>query len=245
MRDKKPVIIIVLVILILVGFFIKRTFFPSEFFYAGTIEVTKVDIPARVTSVISTRLVNEGDKVQQGQVLMELACEDYKLAANIATENYNRALRLYRQGSEAKVTFDQVLNKKQEIDLKIAWCKVTAPMNGSIFNKYHEPGEMVNPGTRLFTMANLQDIYAYVYVPQALVAKLKIGQAVTGILPELKNKEFQGNISHINEEAEFTPKNVQTREERTRLVFGIKISFNNQDAILKPGMTLEVRLPEE
>ncbi|WP_413289997.1 efflux RND transporter periplasmic adaptor subunit [Bdellovibrio sp. HCB337] len=244
MKNKKLIPVVILV-LIVVGIAIKYYVFPSEFLYAGTLEATKVDISARVTSVIASRTVNEGDKVQQGQVLMDLDCEDFKLAAGIAGQNYDRALRLYRQGSEAKEAYDQMLNRKQDVDLKLSWCQIKAPLNGTVLNKYHEVGEMVNPGSRLFTMANLQDIYAYIYVPHDMLAKLRVGQSLTAALPEMKNREFTGVITHINEEAEFTPKNVQTREERTRLVFGIKITFNNQEEILKPGMTLEVRLPKE
>lgn len=245
MKNKKPLIALAVIVLVALGYILKITFFPAKFLYAGTIEATRIDVPARVSSVVATRLVNEGDKVTQGQALMELACEDYKLAAGIATDNYSRAARLYRQGSEAKESYDQILNRKQDVDLKVAWCKITAPLAGTILNKYHEPGEMVNPGMRLFTMADLQDIYAYIYVPQQSVAKLKLGEQLTGILPEMNNREFHGKITHINDEAEFTPKNVQTREERTRLVFGVKIAFDNKEEILKPGMTVEVRLPEE
>jgi HlyD family secretion protein len=245
MKNKKLIPVIVILLLIVLGIFIKFRYFAAEFRYAGTVEATKIDIPARVSSVIAAQLVKEGDRVEKGQTLMELACEDYKLAAKIAKENYDRATRLYRQGSEARESFDQVQNKKQEMDLKVAWCTITAPTAGTILNKYHEPGEMVALGSRLFTMANLQDIYAYIYVPQSIIAKLKIGERLTGVLPELSDKEFSGVITHINEEAEFTPKNVQTREERTRLVFGIKIAFENKEEVLKPGMTLEIRLPQE
>jgi HlyD family secretion protein len=66
-------------------------------------------------------------------------------------------------------------------------------------------------------------------------------------LPELNNREFDGKIIKINDEAEFTPKNVQTRSERERLVFGVKVSFlgANDQEILKPGMTIEVKLPPQ
>lgn len=245
MKNKKPLIILAVVVLLAIGYVLKITFFPAKFLYAGTIEATRIDIPARVMSVVASRAVNEGDKVTQGQVLMELACEDLKLAAGNAQDNYSRAARLYRQGSEAKEAYDQILNRKQDVDLKLTWCKITAPLAGTILNKYHEPGEMVNPGTRLFTMANLQDIYSYIYVSQASIAKLKLGQELRGTLPEMGNREFQGKIVHINDVAEFTPKNVQTREERTRLVFGVKIAFDNKEEILKPGMTVEVALPGE
>jgi len=57
-------------------------------------------------------------------------------------------------------------------------------------------------------------------------------------------RKLTGRVTHINSEAEFTPKNVQTRQERTRLVFGVKISFDNKDGLLKPGMTIEMDLPD-
>jgi HlyD family secretion protein len=66
-----------------------------------------------------------------------------------------------------------------------------------------------------------------------------MNQQVQATLPEMDDKKFSGVIEFINPEAEFTPKNVQTRDERTRLVYGVKIRFENKDGILKPGMTLE------
>jgi HlyD family secretion protein len=99
-------------------------------------------------------------------------------------------------------------------------------------------------GTRLFTVANLDSVWAYIYIPQPLLARIKLGMTVEGALPELKGRAFPGTVLKTSEEAEFTPKNVQTREERTRLVFGIKVGFPNTDHVLKPGMPIEIRLPE-
>ena len=98
---------------------------------------------------------------------------------------------------------------------------------------------------KLVTVADLSEVWAMVYVPQPLLAKLSPGQSVEAILPELPGRTLQGKIARIREQAEFTPKNVQTRQERTRLVFGVKIVFPNPERILKPGMTVEVRLPRE
>ena len=139
-----------------------------------------------------------------------------------------------------------IKNRKDNADLLVSWCDPISPLSGVVLNKYHESGEMVTPGTRLFTLANLKDdIYAYIYIPQELVSKLKIGQTLIGYLPELNMQPFSGKIQVISEESEFTPKNVQTREERTRLVYGVKIAFPNNEEILKPGMTIEVKIPEE
>jgi HlyD family secretion protein len=243
--SKKKPILIAVVLMLAIGIGIKFFFFKTPFVYDGTIEATKVDVPARVTSVISKLSVKEGDHVQKNQSLITLSCEDYKLAQEIATSDFDRADRLFKAGSQPRETYDQMKNKKEDADLKVSWCDVTSPLTGIVLNKYHEEGEMVTPGTRLFTLANLkEDIYAYIYIPEELVATVKLGEKLTGTLPELNQKKFEGTVTQVSDEAEFTPKNVQTREERTRLVYAIKVAFSNPDEILKPGMTIEVKLPE-
>jgi len=93
-------------------------------------------------------------------------------------------------------------------------------------------------------VADLSEVWVYIYVPHDTLAGLKPGMAVEGYLPEAGDREFPGRISVIYSEAEFTPKNVQTRKERTRLVFAVKVVFPNPDETLKPGMTIEVKPPE-
>lgn len=225
--------------------FVARYFlFKDSFYYAGTIEATKVDVSARVSSVIGTLQVKEGQQVKNDQTLLTFACEDYKIAAELAKQNFDRTERLYHQGSQPKEGFDLAKNRWDDANLKLNWCRVAAPLTGTVLTKYHEVGEMVNPGTRLFTMANLNEPYAYIYVPQPLIAKLSLGQKLTGYLPELGMRPFEGTIVQIGDQAEFTPKNVQTRDERTRLVFAVKVQFKNDGSVLKPGMSIEVKIPE-
>jgi HlyD family secretion protein len=142
---------------------------------------------------------------------------------------------------------DTVKNRKDDSDVRMDWCSIHSPIGGTVLSRYHEPGEWVTPGTKLLTLANIRDIWAFIYVPQPEVAKLKPGMILKGYLPELGNREFDGKILKINDEAEFTPKNVQTQAERTRLVFGVKVSFldSNAEEILKPGMTIEIQLPQD
>jgi HlyD family secretion protein len=215
--------------------------------YAGTLEATKVDLSARESSAISAVSVQEGDHVKYGQELLVLACEDVKVASELANQNYNRTVGLNRAGTASQDTLEQVKNKKEDTDIRLGWCSVRSPIIGTVLSRYHEPGEWVNPGTKLLTLANIGDIWAYIYVPQPEVSKLAVGMKLKGYLPELKNREFEGKIIKINDEAEFTPKNVQTRSERERLVFGVKVSFlgSNEQEILKPGMTIELALPRK
>lgn len=211
----------------------------NSFYYSGTLEATKIDIPARVGSVVESKEVEEGQKVKSGQVLYRLAGEDIRLVAESAAKDYSRAERLYKIGSMPQEAFEHLKSKRDDSALKLHWCDIQAPMDGTILSLFREKGEWVGPGTKMLTLADLSELTAIYYVEQTKLANLSLGQKVIGILPEMGEKKFEGTISKINEEAEFTPKNVQTRTERTRLVYAIKVRYPNSDGILKPGMTLE------
>ncbi len=240
--------VILLLVLVLVGGagFAAYLLFERPFRYAGTLEATKVDLSARLAAAIDEVRVREGDRVKQGDTLVVLGCEDYKIAARLARENYARDVQLAKIGSVSQEKLDQARNQKEDAETRLRWCTITSPIDGKVLSRYHEPGEWMLPGTKILTVANVRDIWAYIYVPQPLVAKLAPGMKLAGFLPELGDRMFEGVILKINDEAEFTPKNVQTRAERERLVFGVKIGFHdaNGDEILKPGMTIEVALPK-
>lgn len=239
MSRKKLVPLLIICVLLLLAYLIKAFVFSREFAYAGTVEVTKVDIPARVSSVISDFPVKEGQIVAQGQSVVKLDCEEIRLGYDLARKNYDRAVALYRSGSIAQDSYDQIKNKKDEIETRFKWCEVTSPIKGTVLTTYFEPGEMVLPGAKLLTVGDLDEVHAYFYLPHDRIAPLRMNQKVTAHLPEMDDKEFEGVVAYINPEAEFTPKNVQTRDERTRLVYAVKIRFANSEGILKPGMTLE------
>jgi len=217
--------------------------FGGTFWYAGTVEATEVDLSARISSTIDRKEVSEGDVVKKGQVLVRLSGEDIRLAADLAESNYRRAESLFKAGSLPQSEFDRLKFQREDASLRRSWCRVASPIDGVVLDLYHEPGELVTPGVKLATIADLSEVWAYIYVAQPVLARLKPGMAVVGRLPETGRKKYPGRLAHIREEAEFTPKNVQTREERTRLVYGVKVVFANPDGILKPGMTIEVRLP--
>ncbi len=216
--------------------------YPSgESIYVGTIEVTEIDVAPRVSSQIAKRLVDEGDFVKEGQPIYKLTCENYLIDLDKSGADFERAKKLLAGGNMSPETYDSYRKSFELAKLNVDWCTVLAPMDGTVLTKFHEAGDYVSTGTRLMAMGDLTDVWAYVYVAQPMLVKLSIGQAVTGVLPELSNKKIAGKIIHIKDEAEFTPKNVQTRKERTRLVYGVKIKFDNKENLLKPGMPIEVR----
>ena len=237
-----PLIVLVVILAVVAKLFL----FKSDFLYAGTLEATKVDLSAQVASTIRAVQVQEGAPVKVAQELVTLSCDDIRIADNIATENYQRNFRLFHSGSVSQEAMDQIKNRKEDADIRLGWCSIKSPIQGTVLSRYHEPGEWVNPGTKLLTLANIKEIWAYIYIPQTEVSRLKVGMKLIGSLPEMNHREFDGHILKINDEAEFTPKNVQTQAERTRLVFGVKVSFlgSNDEEILKPGMTIEITLPK-
>lgn len=237
-------IIPVILILVVAGAVYLKVRSGADFSYGGTIEATETDLSARISGVIEAYGAREGEPVKKGAVIASLDCADLRLAAGIAAEDFKRAEELYAGGSVSRENYDRLKYKRDDSALKVEWCSVKSPVSGRLLYAYREKGELVSPGTKLATVADLSEVWAYIYVPHDLLAKLKPGMEVKGLLPEAGGKELPGRISVIYPEAEFTPKNVQTRKERTRLVFAVKVSFPNPDETLKPGMTIEVKLPE-
>lgn len=238
-KERKKIVMLALIAVLAVTaiyFFVRD----DESIYVGTIEVTEVDVAPRVSSQVAERVVDEGAIVKTGDVLYRLTCEDVMVEKLKQEHDFARATKLLETGNMSPEEFDSAKARHDVTMYKVDWCTVKAPIDGTILTKFHEAGDYVNTGTKLMAMGDLNDVWAYVYVDQPMLAKLSIGQSVIGVLPELHEKKIKGQIIHIKDEAEFTPKNVQTRKERTRLVFGIKVKFDNSEKILKPGMPIEV-----
>lgn len=244
MSNQKKLRIIIPVIILLAAASAWLWWPEKTFYCTGTIEATEVTLSARVTSTLAALAVQEGDEVHTDQVLVTLSGEDLKLKAARSQREFERGQKLYRSGSLPASDLDNLRFQRDHSALLVDWCTVVAPGNGVVLHTYREPGELVTPGTPLLTIGDLDTVWAYLYVEQPMLVHLQVGQKVNGFLPEWEKSTFTGIIRVIKDEAEFTPKNVQTRQERTRLVYGVKVEFDNQQRLLKPGMMIEVRLPE-
>ncbi len=241
-RKRIPVLI---VLLLVIGGTVWWVLRPRPFWYAGTVEATEVDVSPGVPAQILAYEVREGDPVEKGGVLVRLDGPDLRLNARLAEADFQRGAQLLADGSLSQAAFDRLRTQRDLTAQQVSWLTVTAPAPGVVLNRYHEPGEWARPGAALLTLGDLSEVWALFFVEQPMLARLSLGQEIEGRLPELPGRTFPGRIVLIRDQAEFTPKNVQTREERTRLVYGVKLSFPNPDRVLKPGMTLEVHLPEK
>jgi len=129
----------------------------------------------------------------------------------------------------------------EEVEYNLTKCKIINPINGVVLQKYVEPHELVMPGKALYKIADLDKLELKAYVDGTQLPNIKIGQKVKVFIDknEDDNTEFEGTISWVSSNAEFTPKIIQTKEERVKLVYAIKVLVKN-DGSLKIGMPGEV-----
>ena len=138
---------------------------------------------------------------------------------------------LNRQMDAAEIERWQVIDQLRK-------CHITSPISGTVLEKYAEAGEYAVPGKPLFKIADVSDMTLRTYVTAPQLTSLKIGQQVRvyADLGEDDNREYKGVIEWISDKAEFTPKTIQTRDERANLVYAVKIKVKNTDELIKIGM---------
>jgi HlyD family secretion protein len=134
-----------------------------------------------------------------------------------------------------------VLTQIEQVEESLSKCSIVNPVNGTVLQKLAEENEITAPGKPLYKIANLDYLFLRVYADGSQLPHIKIGQEVEVVIDESvkENKTLSGNVSWISESAEFTPKIIQTKEERVNMVYAIKIKVKN-DGSLKIGMPGEV-----
>jgi HlyD family secretion protein len=117
-----------------------------------------------------------------------------------------------------------------------------APMDGTVSDRLLDPGEMAAPRAPIAVLADLEHAWAEVFLDEPLVPRIKLGQAAT-VFTDAGGNGLPGKVSFIASKAEFTPRNVQTAEDRSKLVYRVKIAVDNREGILKQGMPIEAEIP--
>jgi HlyD family secretion protein len=119
---------------------------------------------------------------------------------------------------------------------RLAETRLFSPLTGLVLRKNLEMGETANPGIAILTLMDPRDVWLRAYVAETDIGRLRIGQAADITVDAYPGRRFAGAVTEIASEAEFTPKNVQTKKERVNLVFRVKVAVTNPDGTLKPGM---------
>jgi len=117
---------------------------------------------------------------------------------------------------------------------------ITSPIDGVVLNRLVEPDEMVAPGSPVLVVASMNDLTVTVYVPEDSYGQVTLGEAVDVKVDSFPNETFAAKVAHISDQAEYTPRNVQTVEGRKTTVFAIKLALAPSGGKLKPGMPADV-----
>ena len=161
-----------------------------------------------------------------------------------ANENYHKIRNFARpeELKQAEAKLNQSLLSADLIKKNINDSYIVSPLNGVVVKKYFEIGETVTPMSSLVKISDLTNVELYIYVTEIELGKIKLGQKAEVSVDAFMDKKFEGKVTYISPEAEFTPKNIQTKDERTKLVFAVKIELPNPDFELKSGMPADAKI---
>ena len=182
----------------------------------------------------------------------------YEIARNACKEGRARLdsarqyVSLVEEGARSE-KIDQARSQLQiarqglnQAKLHMEYTQLYSPTGGVVLSKSAEPGEYLAPGSPVMTIGDLSSPWLRAYINETDLSRIRLNQAVEVTTDTYPDKVYTGRISFISSEAEFTPKSVQTREERVKLMYRIKIALENEEGELKPGMPADamVRLQE-
>lgn len=166
---------------------------------------------------------------------------------NSAKENFLKIQNISRP-EELKQAKANVERLKANVDLikkSLNDCFITAPISGIVVKKFVEAGETVTNLSSLIKISDLSQVELTVYVNEKDLPKIKLSQPVDVKVDAYPEKTYKGKIIFISPEAEFTPKNIQTKEERTKLVFAVKVKIDNPEYELKSGIPADAFIKVE
>lgn len=182
--------------------------------------------------------LNRMKKLVQDKAATQQKLDDIEGKVKLAKKQME-ATKVQKQGVYAEL---EVLDVKlMQLADKIEDALIKNPVKGTVINKFAEQGELVVPGKSLYKIARLDDMELKVYVSGAQLPHVNVGQKVEVLIDESRasNRKLKGTVSWIADDAEFTPKVIQTKKERVKLVYAVKIKVPN-DGALKIGMPGEV-----
>ena len=244
----------------------------KELFYSGTIEATQAKLSFQVPGRVAKVNFQEGQSVKKDQIIAELdraelEARHEQAKANVkstsdtlinAQKNYERFEELFKKGvvsekerDNLKLNFDIGQSKLAEAkallkqaSVYLDYTQLKSPMDGVITSRNIEPGETVNPGREVITVSALSRVDLKIYVDETQIGKVKPNQEVEVTVDTFPGKVYNGIVSFISPEGEFTPKIIQTQKERVKLVYLVKVSIPNPNFELKSGMPADALLKQ-
>ncbi len=221
---------------------------------SGTIEATSVNVssqtqaPARVVEVD----VQSGDAVKKEQVLFKLDATLARYQVQQAQAGVSAAAATLKQDKDddksgAQIAQDQAALDQANIQVKIAQAQlgyyaVTSPIDGVALDVPATLGENAAPGGTLAVVGDVKHLTVSIYVPESQIGQVKVGQKGTLTTDSTGGKTFPCTVTSVASEAEFTPASVETKDQRVKLVYEVRLDVSDPTGQLKPGMPADVTL---
>jgi len=143
---------------------------------------------------------------------------------------------------QARARLQQAREALAVAETRLGYATLASPLSGVVLSKNVEPGEFVAAGTPVVTVADLENVWLRAYINETDLGRVKVGQRVRVTADTYPGKRYEGRVSFIASQAEFTPKNVQTEKERVKLVYRVKVDIRNPNMELKAGMPADAEI---
>ena len=182
------------------------------------------------------KLVKEGPRKEQ--------IEQARAAWLQAQERFVLVKKGPRQETieQARARLQQAKEGLAVAETRLGYATLTSPLAGVVLSKNVEPGEFVAAGTPIVTVGDLENVWLRAYINETDLGRVKVGQRVRVTTDTYPDKRYEGRVSFIASQAEFTPKSVQTEKERVKLVYRVKVDIRNPNMELKPGMPADAEI---
>lgn len=186
----------------------------------------KLDYESSIADVTAMIQVHEAAKANMSAAL----------SSSVTIEMKKKQLETSQANVEA------LRARLQELSANQKELQVIAPIDGTIITRPVEVGQVVNAVSPLFVIVDLKNIYMKIYIPEQQIGKVHLGNEARIYVDAYTDRYFTGKVTKISDQAQFTPKNVETKEERVKLVFAVEVAVDNPEGLLKPGMPGDVVL---
>lgn len=201
---------------------------------SGTLEATTLTLSAQNNGSILSFDAEEGQRIDSNQVFGWLDTAQLSLQKELI----EAGLPANHRHADPRYTAQEI--QLAQVEDMLEKCRISSPVQGIVIEKYAQRGEQAYAGRPLLKIADIDNMYLKAYVTATQLASLQLGQEVKVFSRrDGKDVEYPGRISHISDQAEFTPKSIQTQDERDNLVYAVKIRVKN-DGYLKMGMYANV-----
>jgi len=220
-----------------------------------------VDSGSVVAELDQSELKAALDQAGKNYEAARAAITNLEVRIETINRNLNKIKTLIPSGAATQSKYDDLFDQKRQVEaqlefsrknleaakaavdiarIRLEYAVLTSYSDGAVLSRMFEPGEVVMPGAPVITIADLDDLTIKVFLPEIHLGTVKLGQQVEIQIDSHPDRSFPGVIKHISDKAEFTPKNIQTKEERVKQVFAIEISSTSHGGILKPGLPCDV-----